>query len=51
MIKNFGAAYTLKNIDEESYVDLQLMQVCLNAVNKAEEMATKKKTFYSRDFN
>ena len=50
-MKNFGGAYTMKNIENESYVELQLLQICLNAVNKAEEMATKKKTFYSRDFN
>jgi hypothetical protein len=50
MIKNFGAAYTLKNIDDEPYVELQLMQICLNAVNKAEEMANKKATYQSKEF-
>ena len=49
-MKNFGAAYTLKNIDEEPYIELQLMQVCLNASNKAEEMASRKTTYRSREF-
>ena len=49
-MKNFGGAYTMKNIENESYVELQLLQICLNAVNKAEEMANKKATYQSKEF-
>ena len=49
-MKNFGGAYTMKNIENESYVELQLLQICLNAVNKAEENATKKATYQSKEF-
>ena len=40
----------MKNIENESYVELQLLQICLNAVNKAEEMANKKATYQSKEF-
>jgi len=51
MLNNFGGAYTLKNIDDESYQELQLIQICLLASAKAQEFANKKNTFYSKDFN
>lgn len=50
MLNNFGGAYTMKSIDEEPYVELQLLQVCLNASSKAMENTNKKNTFYSKDF-
>lgn len=49
MLNNFGGAYTLKNIDEESYQELQLLQICLNASAKAQEFSDKKNTFYSKE--
>lgn len=51
MLNNFGSAYTLKNIDDESYTELQLLQICLNATAKAQEFAGKKNTFYSKEFS
>ena len=42
LLNNFGSAYTMKLIDEENYLELQLLQVCLNASNKAQEWAGKK---------
>ena len=51
MLNNFGAAYTLKMIDEENYIELQLLPVCLNASAKAQEWAGKKNTFHSREFS
>ena len=50
MLNNFGGAYTLKNIDEESYQELMYLQLCLNATNKAHEMAGKKNMIYSGEF-
>ena len=49
MLNNFGAAYTLKNIDEEPYQEMIYLQVCLNASNKAQEMAMNKTNYMSKD--
>ena len=50
MLNNFGAAYTLKNIDEEPFLELQMLQLCLSASNKAQEFADKKNTVHSGEF-
>ena len=50
MLNNFGAAYTMKSIDEESYIELQMLQICLNASNKAQEFAGKRNTIHSKEF-
>ena len=42
LLNNFGASYTLKNIDEEPYQEIQLLQICLNTMNKAQEWNNKK---------
>ena len=44
MLNNFGSAYTMKNLDDESYLDLQYLQVCLNAQVTYQEMQSKKVT-------
>lgn len=49
MLNNFGAAYTLKNIDEEPYQEMIYLQLCLNASSKASEFAGKKNTMVSKD--
>ena len=49
MLNNFGAAYTLKSIDEEPYQEMMYLQVCLNASNKAQEMAMNKAQYISKD--
>ena len=49
MLNNFGAAYTLKNIDEESYQEMMYLQVCLNASSKAQENANRKAQYISKD--
>ena len=51
MLNNFGGAYTLKNIDEEPYIEMQLLQVCLSATQKAQEFANKKSMYHSKEFN
>lgn len=48
MLNNFGAAYTLKSIDEEPYQELIYLQVCLNASGKAQEFAGKKNIMVSK---
>ena len=49
MLNNFGAAYTLKSIDEEPYIELQYLQVCLNATANAQENARNKAQYISKD--
>jgi len=49
MLNNFGAAYTLKGLDDEPFLELQCMQICLSATSKAQEMAHKKEVFYSKE--
>ena len=49
MLNNFGAAYTLKSIDDEPYQELMYLQLCLNASSKAQEFAGKKNTMVSKD--
>lgn len=39
----------MKLIDDESYLDIQMLQICLSASNTAEKFASKKNTFYSKD--
>jgi len=51
MLNNFGGAYTLKTIDEEPYIEMQLLQVCLSATQKAQEFANKKSMYHSKEFN
>ena len=50
LLNNFGAAYTLKSIDEESYQEIMYLQLCLNASGKAQEMANRKATYVSKEF-
>ena len=49
MLNNFGGAYTLKSIDEEPYQEMMYLQVCLNASNKAQENASNKTQYISKD--
>ena len=49
MINNFGGAFTMKSLEEETYQELQYMQVCLSASHKAQELADRKNTMISRD--
>ena len=42
MLKNFGGAYTLSNINDESYIEIQMLQLCLSSSEKAHEFASKK---------
>ena len=49
MLNNFGGAYTLTTIDEESFIEIQLMQHCLVAQEKRQEMQSRKDAFYSKE--
>jgi len=49
MLNNFGGAYTLSNLDMESFYDIQCMQICLKAVSTAEQMASRKNTMHSKE--
>lgn len=49
MLSNYGAAYTISNLDDEIYVDLLYMQECLLSESKATEWAQKKTQFYSKE--
>ena len=49
MLNNFGAAYTLKSIDDEPYQEMMYLQLCLNASAKAQEFSGKKNTMVSKD--
>lgn len=51
MLNNFGGAYTLKNIDEEPFLELEMLQICLSASNKAQEFENRKNTIHSKVFS
>ena len=49
MLNNFGASYTMKNLDDESFLDLQYLQICLSAQSKFQENESRKTQFVGRD--
>ena len=49
MLNNFGGAYTLKNIDDESYQELMYIQVCL-AASESTQNTKGGQTFTSKEF-
>lgn len=49
MLNNFGGAYTLSSIDNESYQQLQYIQVCLSASEQAQKTPSKD-TIFSKEF-
>jgi hypothetical protein len=49
MINNFGGNYSMSNLDDESFIDLQYLQICLSAQAKYQEMQSRKATYVSRD--
>lgn len=51
MLNNFGGAYTMKNIDDEPYVEMLYLQTCLDASRKAEENAHRKAGYVSKEFS
>ena len=50
LLNNFGASYTLRNIDEENYIELQMLQLCLVSSAKAQEWAGKR-AYHSKEFS
>ena len=49
MLNNFGASYTLKNIDDEPYLEMIMLQLCLNYSAKAIDNNKTKQNFYSKE--
>lgn len=49
MINNFGANYSMRNLDDENYIDLQYLQICLNAQADYQKRQGEKNTFYSKE--
>lgn len=49
MINNFGANYSMKNLEDESFLDLQYLQICISAQNKFQEMQNKRAQYVSRE--
>lgn len=49
MLNNFGGAYTLKNIEEESYQEIMYIQICLSA-SESPPAAKGSRTFASKEF-
>ena len=49
MINNFGANYSMTNLDNENYIDLIYLQICLNAQSKYQENQSRKSSYYSKE--
>ena len=49
ILSEYGSAYTLRNLEDESYLELMYMQICMGAQAKAIDMRSKKAQFYSRE--
>ena len=49
MINNFGANYSMKNLDDEDFLDIQYLQICLNAQAKYQENEHRKSSYYSKE--
>ena len=49
MINNFGGNYNMSNLDEENYLDLIYLQICLNAQAKYQENESRKATYHSKE--
>ena len=49
MINNFGGNYSMRNLDEENFIDLQYLQICLNAQAKYQENQQRKATHYAKE--
>ena len=49
MINNFGGNYSMSNLDEENYLDLIYLQICLNAQAKYQENESRKATYHSKE--
>ena len=49
MINNFGANYSMKNLDDENYIDLVYLQTCLNAQAQYQENQSRKASYYSKE--
>ena len=49
ILSNYGASYTISNLDNEYWVDLLYMQECMIAEAQALEWQQKKVQFYSKE--
>jgi hypothetical protein len=49
MLNNFGANYSMSNLNDEGYLDLIYLQTCLNAVATHAEMQSKKANFVNME--
>ena len=49
MINNFGANYSMSNLDDENYIDLVYLQLCLNAQSQYMENQNRKAAYYSKE--
>lgn len=49
MMNNFGANYSMSNLDDENFIDLQYLQICLNAQAQYQENQNRKATYYSKE--
>jgi len=48
MLNNLGASFTMKSLDEENYLDLIYLQLCLNYQSKYLEMQQRKVTHINK---
>ena len=46
LIKNLGGGYTFSSLDEETFENIQLMNMCMNYEAKALESEQRKSDFY-----
>lgn len=49
ILSEYGSAYTLSNLEDESYLELTYSQICMAAQNRALKMKQSKADFYSKE--
>lgn len=49
ILNKFGSSYTWQSLDNVDFLDIQYMQLCMSAENKAQEMANMKADFVSKE--
>ena len=49
ILNNLGSAYTFSSLDNESFLNIQYMQICMDAEGRAMKRQTDKNMFVAKD--